>query len=241
MKYDIITNLPSGKKVAGIYKIENLINHKVYIGQSLDVYRRFMAHINAKDITKFHNSLRKYGYKNFSFELIKETYDLNYWEHFLVKLYKATDDRYGYNMVEGGMSDNWGYVNDLVRKGIIKPYKMTEEQIKKRQQARFGLKVSPEGRKSLSMKLRKYTKEHPEVVYKRVKWMYEMSKDEKEGYRLKQRLASHKRKDILCLETGEKFLSERDVCSKLNISRTKLRKIIKLKESYKGFHYEKIN
>lgn len=241
MKYDIITNLPSGKKVAGIYKIENLINHKVYIGQSLDVYRRFVAHINAKDITKFHNSLRKYGYKNFSFELIKETYDLNYWERFLVKLYKATDDRYGYNMVDGGNSDNWGYVNDLVRKGIIKPYKMTEEQIKKRQQARFGLKVSPEGRKSLSMKLRKYTKEHPEVVYKRVKWIYEMSKDEKEEYRLKQRLASHKRKDILCLETGEKFLSERDICSKLNISRTKLRKIIRLKESYKGFHYEKNN
>ena len=92
MKYDIITNLPSGKKVAGIYKIENLINHKVYIGQSLDVYRRFMAHINAKDTTKIHNSLRKYGYKNFSFELIKETYDLNYWEHFLIKLYKSTSE-----------------------------------------------------------------------------------------------------------------------------------------------------
>lgn len=241
MKYDIKTNLPSGKRVAGIYKIENLINHKVYIGQSLDVYRRFIAHINAKDTTKFHNSLRKYGYKNFSFELIKETYDLNYWEYILVKLYKATDERYGYNMVEGGMSDNWGYVNDLVHKGIIKPYKMTEEQIKKRKQARFGLKVSPEGRKSLSMKLKRYTEEHPEVVYKRVKWIYEMSKEEKEEYRLKQRLLNPKRKDILCLETGEKYLSERDACSKLDISRTKLRKIIKLKESYKGFHYEKVN
>ena len=240
MKYDIITNLPSGKRIAGIYKIENLINHKVYIGQSLDVYRRFIAHINAKDTTKFHNSLKKYGFENFSFDLIKETYDLNYWEHFLVKLYKATDELYGYNMVEGGMSDNWGYVNDLVHKGIIKPYKMTEEQIKKRQQARFGLKVSPEGRRSLSIKLKRYTEEHPEVVYKRVKWIYEMSEEEKKEYHLKLRLNNPRRKDIICLESKEVYLSERDACSKLKINRTLLRKIIREKLEFRGKHYEKI-
>ena len=241
MKYDIITNLPSGKKVAGIYKIENLINHKVYIGQSLDVYRRFIAHINAKDTTKFHNSLRKYGYKNFSFELIKETYDLNYWEHFLVKLYKSTDERYGYNMVEGGKSDNWGYVNNLLQKGIIKPYKMTEEQIKKRQLARFGLKVSPEGRKSLSMKLKRYTKEHPEVVYKRTKWLYEMSEKEKEEYRLKQQQNNPRRKNVKCVETGEVYLSEREVRDKLKIGYYTLHKLLEQNIEYEGKHYEYYN
>jgi len=238
MKYDIKTNLPSGKRVAGIYKIENLINHKVYIGQSLDVYRRFIAHINAKDTTKFHNSLRKYGYKNFSFDLIKETYDLNYWEYILVKLYKATDERYGYNMVEGGKSDNWGYVNDLVHKGIIKPYKMTEEQIKKRQQARFGLKVSPEGRKSLSMKLKRYTEEHPEVVYKRVKWIYEMSEEEKKAYRLKQQQSNPRRKSVKCVETGEIYLSEREVRDELKIGHYTLHKLLEQNIEHKGKHYE---
>lgn len=241
MKYDIITNLPSGKRIAGIYKIENLINHKVYIGQSLDVYRRFIAHINAKDTTKFHNSLKKYGFENFSFDLIKETYDLNYWEHFLVKLYKATDERYGYNMVEGGMSDNWGYVNDLVHKGIIKPYKMTEEQIKKRQQARFGLKVSPEGRRSLSIKLKRYTEGHPEVVYKRVKWIYEMSEEEKKAYKLKQQQNNPRRKSIKCVETGEVFLSKNEALKKLKIGFYSLHKLLEQNIEYRGKHYECCN
>ena len=33
--------------VSGIYKIENLINHKVYIGQSKDIYQRWYTHKRA--------------------------------------------------------------------------------------------------------------------------------------------------------------------------------------------------
>ena len=32
------------KKISGIYKIENLINHKVYIGQSKDINKRWSRH-----------------------------------------------------------------------------------------------------------------------------------------------------------------------------------------------------
>lgn len=29
------------EKICGIYRIENLINHKSYIGQSVDIYKRW--------------------------------------------------------------------------------------------------------------------------------------------------------------------------------------------------------
>ena len=33
----------------GIYKIENKINGKVYIGQSIEIERRWQKHLNASD------------------------------------------------------------------------------------------------------------------------------------------------------------------------------------------------
>lgn len=95
--------------ISGIYKIENLINHKVYIGQSVNIYKRWLVHksnsIN-KNSTQYnkhlYSAMRKYGIKNFSFEIIKETYDLDYWEIFLIQIYHATDKRYGYNSTNGG-------------------------------------------------------------------------------------------------------------------------------------------
>ena len=34
----------SREKICGIYKIENLVNGKVYIGKSLDIYKRWNDH-----------------------------------------------------------------------------------------------------------------------------------------------------------------------------------------------------
>ena len=65
------------KKISGIYKIENLINHKVYIGQSKDIKSRFNQHKSAETNKHLKHSFEKYGIENFSFEIIKETYDRN--------------------------------------------------------------------------------------------------------------------------------------------------------------------
>ena len=90
------------KHTCGIYKIENLINHKVYIGQSIDIERRFRNHINNEASPHLKRAFEKYGIENFSFEIIKETKDLDYWEIFLIQLYRATDKIYGYNSDFGG-------------------------------------------------------------------------------------------------------------------------------------------
>ena len=56
----------------GIYKIENLINHKVYIGQSIEIEKRWQKHLSAKDDFVIHRALQKYGKENFSFQIIEE-------------------------------------------------------------------------------------------------------------------------------------------------------------------------
>ena len=65
----------------GIYKITNLITNKIYIGQSVDIERRWKQHIeSSKDPTNssYYNQLytdfRYYGINNFSFEVL-ETID----------------------------------------------------------------------------------------------------------------------------------------------------------------------
>ena len=59
----------------GIYKIQNLINGKIYIGQSVHIQARFNQHKNeAKNgnTRPLYNAIRKYGIENFSFEIIEE-------------------------------------------------------------------------------------------------------------------------------------------------------------------------
>ena len=59
----------------GIYKIENRINNKVYIGESLDIQKRWELHISELN-NKTHHSYKlqkdwnKYGQDNFEFEVI---------------------------------------------------------------------------------------------------------------------------------------------------------------------------
>ena len=92
----------TGWKISGIYKIENIINHKVYIGQSRNIIKRLKSHLNKEDNIYLRKAFIKYGFDNFSFEVIKQTYDLNYWETFLIQIYHSTDKNYGYNMQRGG-------------------------------------------------------------------------------------------------------------------------------------------
>ena len=58
--------------ICGIYKIENLINHKVYIGQTIDIKTRWFHHKTATDNFIIHKAFKKYGLDNFSFNILEE-------------------------------------------------------------------------------------------------------------------------------------------------------------------------
>lgn len=91
-----------------IYKYTNLINRKIYIGQTRQTLeQRDYKHISQlNDNTYFHRAIKKYGRENFSLELIednipldllneKEIYYINYFQSFY------TTGK-GYNLTQGG-------------------------------------------------------------------------------------------------------------------------------------------
>lgn len=93
----------------GIYKIENLINGKCYIGQSVDIQKRWKAHKNSafNTMDKSYNyplykALRKYSLENFSFEILEECLiqELNEKEKYFIKKYDSFFN--GYNQTLGG-------------------------------------------------------------------------------------------------------------------------------------------
>ena len=95
----------------GIYKIKNLINGKVYIGQSQNISQRWVAHrsrpFNSNAIQydcPLYRAIRKYGFDNFSFEVLEETTKdkLNEREIYWIAKFNSNDSIYGYNLTSGG-------------------------------------------------------------------------------------------------------------------------------------------
>ena len=91
-----------------IYKIQNLINDNVYIGQTVKtVEKRFQQHRNNYDKPYFsqltlYKAFKKYGLENFSFETIEEVPNelLDEREKYWIDYYDSYKN--GYNMTLGG-------------------------------------------------------------------------------------------------------------------------------------------
>lgn len=100
----------------GIYKITNNINGKVYIGQSININKRWKEHkrrsqIPNKQYEKYlYRAFRKYGLDNFTFEVLEECprNQLNDRENYYILLYKSNDDYYGYNETSGYDQSQYG-------------------------------------------------------------------------------------------------------------------------------------
>lgn len=110
-KRDKFRNL-KGKYI--VYKITNLINSKVYIGITSWINKRIGDHIrysknvNSKCRMYLHRAISKYGFNNFTFEIIEivnSREELNQKEIYWINFYKSTNSVFGYNLTKGGKSN----------------------------------------------------------------------------------------------------------------------------------------
>lgn len=97
--------------VCGIYEIKNLIDNKRYIGQSVNIYKRWKSHrceLNNNDHKNSYlqNAWNKYGEKNFKFSILNtcNQEDLDSKEIYYITLHNTTNEDLGYNLTSGGNS-----------------------------------------------------------------------------------------------------------------------------------------
>ena len=104
---ELCNNVLGTKTIVGIYKITNQETKECYIGQSVDIAKRWKDHakcgldIDRPQGNKLYQNMIEYGLWNFTFELLEECprEQLNEKEKFYISLYDSCN--YGFNSTIG--------------------------------------------------------------------------------------------------------------------------------------------
>lgn len=247
------------EKVYCVYVHENKINGKRYVGiTKQEPNARWHNGKNYEDSPRLNNAIQKYGWDNFDHRIIASELTLEEaaeMEKSLIKIWMLQDDRFGYNIKDGGQG------------GPIK-----EETKKKIGNANRGRKASAETKKKLSEahKGRKHTIEEREKISKANKgkakpeqWVLnriglnagekhhlfgkhlseetreKMSASRREYYKTHAFPVEPVRKSVKQIETGHVFTSIEEAAKTLNICRSSISECCAGKrKSAGGFHWE---
>lgn len=99
-----------------IYKYTNLINNKIYIGQTKhSLEERALNGSNYKSCTYFYSAIQKYGWENFKPEILMDGIgtieETNYWEDYFILTLDSINPDVGYNLNRGGNNKNTSEVS----------------------------------------------------------------------------------------------------------------------------------
>ena len=167
-----------------IYKIKNKINNKVYIGQTINGFDvRYKGNLEKYTHNEhLKKSLHKYGIENFDiskiFDVAFNKNELDIKEKSWIKIYKSTDEKYGYNLDDGGAN---GKPNEHTRKllsishskenhpmwgkkvsleTIAKIKNTCSKKLKGNNHPMFGKHLSNNQKKNISVSLKEYYDNH---------------------------------------------------------------------------------
>lgn len=166
------------KNISTIYKITNKINNKTYIGFDSNFPRRIRQHYNHSKrgvVSDFYDDIRKYGWENFSKDILFQSFDreicLNEMEKHFIQEYNSKED--GYNRTTGGQGTF----------GSKRPKSDTwckeHSQKMKKSNPRFGYVFTEEEKIHHSKKMKEYYEKNPDKkLYGEKNGMYGKSHDE---------------------------------------------------------------
>lgn len=104
---EMVNRVVGASTRTGVYKLTNLTNQKVYIGQAVDIGERFKQHTKCglgidTPSNMLYAAMLKDGVENFTFEVLEECErgQLNDREKYYIDFYRAQE--HGYNMSRGG-------------------------------------------------------------------------------------------------------------------------------------------
>lgn len=109
------------QNIVGIYAFHNLKTGKYYIGQSKNIRKRLLKHLqHVKNKWNYplYDSINKYGFENFEFLILEETTEenLDIREKYWIKYYKSFEN--GYNLTSGGKGTKYYKHTDITKKKI---------------------------------------------------------------------------------------------------------------------------
>lgn len=193
--------------MAEIYKTINLINGKIYVGQSFKDNDKYIG--SGKLLKK---AIRKYGIKNFRKEIIEKCIPdkkvLDEREKYWISYYNSTNKKIGYNIALGGQ---YGWMSGL------KHSESTKEKMRRKRtgdkNAFYGKKHTSESKEKISQSLKKSKKFHLSVSKK--------ERCEKISKAMKKKVVSQETREKLSLahkgrkKTPEQIEKMREIGNKL--------------------------
>lgn len=156
---------------SGIYKITNLKDGSIYIGQSKNIEKRFKQHQSPKEWENrgynkmLYNAFRKYGVENFTFEILeccehkqqRNELEKKWIQYYHCYIYDELYQR-GYNMTPGGdgrdsaeLREWWKNIDDYTKQKIINALA----------EAHTGAALSDETKKIIGEKQKAFRQNHP--------------------------------------------------------------------------------
>ena len=233
-----------------VYEHKNKNNNKRYIGiTSQTAKQRWRRGSSYSKKTKIYKAIQKYGWDSFEHNILYKNLskkDAEEKEIELIKTYNTTNDKFGYNIQNGGSSNG----------------KFTQETKEKISKAKKGIKVSKETRQKMSDSkksklhwnygkktsletIEKMKKSHLgqsawNKGKKRKEWL---SAENERKLKEKQREAiignKYSCKPIICIETNKIYEGVLDAYNKTNINASNISMVCKnRRKTAGGFHWE---
>lgn len=218
-----------------VYRHTNIINGKQYIGITMqDPESRWGINgINYKSSPHFWNAITKYGWENFNHEVLYRhlsKIDACIAEKILIREYQTQNNKYGYNVMEGGSAPS---IPQCVRDKMSVAMRGNKNGV--------GKECSMEKRRKISesQKGRKLTDEHRKKLSNAKKGKHHASPSQETRKKISD---SHKKKAVYCQELNEVFPSIQECARSLGLQATLICACCKGKhKTTGGFHFQYYN